>query len=337
MEISTANCKELILDVLKAQLVPFVAGSPGIGKSAIAFEIAKENNLEVIDIRLSQLDPSELQGFPMKMGDKAGYVPMNIFPIESDPIPVGKNGWLVLLDEFNSATMATQAAAYKLVLDRMVGMYKLHPRAAVIAAGNLVTDKAIVNRISTAMQSRLVHFQLSVDHEAWIKWADKNDIDHRIKSFIHFKPQALYNFNPSHNEETFPCPRTWEFSSKLIKPYSELPYDKLPLLAGAIGEGMAREAFAFFKIYGEVPTIQEIQSNPTGVRLGDEPSLHYALSGLIAHHLSDKNANALLKFLARLNIDFQVICLRSAIARNSEIKKSQAVKDWIVHNAREML
>ena len=74
MEISTANCKELILDVLKAQLVPFVAGSPGIGKSAIAFEIAKENNLEVIDIRLSQLDPSELQGFPMKMGDKAGYL-----------------------------------------------------------------------------------------------------------------------------------------------------------------------------------------------------------------------------------------------------------------------
>jgi hypothetical protein len=337
MNVTMNTAKSLVMDVLRAGLVPFLQSSPGIGKSSLAAEIAKDNNLEFIDVRLSQMDPADLQGFPMKMGDKAGYVPMNIFPIEGDSLPENKSGWLLLLDEFNSSPMATQAAAYKLVLDKMVGMHKLHKRCVVMAAGNLMTDKAIVNRISTAMQSRLIHFTIEVDHKAWIKWADKNGIDHRVKSFINFKPKALYNFDPNHTDSTFPCPRTHEFVSRLIKEYKEFPATKLPLLAGAVGEGMAREMFAFFKIYAEIPTINDIMTNPEHITLSSEPSVQYALTGLVSHHLSEKNTDKLMLFLNRLNIDFQIIALRSAIARNPEIKTTQALRSWVTVHAKELI
>jgi hypothetical protein len=330
------QAKELVKDVLRTKLVPFLQSSPGIGKSSLAREIANENDLEIIDLRLSQMDPADLNGFPFMKGDKAGYVPMNVFPIEGDSIPKGKNGWLLLLDEFNSAPMSVQAAAYKVVLDRQVGMHKLHDMCFVMAAGNLMTDKAIVNRVSTAMQSRLVHFTIEVDHKSWIKWADRHDIDYRVKSFINFKPEALHKFDPNHNEETFPCPRTHEFVSRLISPYKELPAEKLPLLAGAVGEGMAREMFAFFKIYGEIPTIGDILAKPESITIAEEPSIQYALSGLVGYHLSINNVDKLMKFLSRLNIDYQVITLRSAIARDPNIKKSEAVKDWIRVNASEL-
>lgn len=111
LTITMATAKELVMDVLKARLVPFLQSSPGIGKSALAKEIAEDNNLKMIDIRLSQMDPSDLQGFPMKIEDKAGYLPMNTFPIEGDPLPEGKDGWILLLDEMNSAPMSVQAAA----------------------------------------------------------------------------------------------------------------------------------------------------------------------------------------------------------------------------------
>jgi hypothetical protein len=111
----------------------------------------------------------------------------------------------------------------------------------------------------------------------------------------------------------------------------------LPLICGAIGEGMAREFFAFTKIYGELPTIQNILENPETITLSNEPSIHYALTGLISHHISEKNADKLMMFLRRLNIDFQVICIRSAIARDRKIKETKAIQAWIVDNAKDLM
>ena len=337
MEITLIQAKPLIMDALRAHLVPFLQSSPGIGKSSIAREIAEENQLKLIDVRLAQMDPTEISGFPTLRGEKATYLPMDMFPIEGDPIPEGYAGWLLLLDEMNSASLAVQSSAYRLILDRMVGQHPLHSRVAVMAAGNLSTDKAVVNRLSTAMQSRLIHFHIVADVREWTQWADKSGIDHRIKSFINWKPEMLHRFDPNHADVTFPCPRTWHFLSDMVNKYESLPAEKIPLMAGTIGEGAAREFFAFSKIYAELPSIDSIKQNPEGVHLPDEPSVQHALTGLIAHHLSLKNAAQLMKFLQRLNIDYQVICLRSALTKNADLRTSDVVKDWVRVNARELV
>jgi hypothetical protein len=351
MQITMATAEELVMDTLRPRLVPGLISSPGIGKSALAASIAKKGNLKLIDIRLSQMDPADLNGFPFLLKalnqdgteapTRAGYVPMNIFPIEEDPLPLDKNGnkmagWLILLDEFNSAPLSVQAAAYKVVLDRMIGMHKMHSRCWVITAGNLSTDKAIVNRVGTAMQSRLVWLEIKVCPEAWERWANANNIDYRVKSFINFKPEALHKFDPNHNEHTFPCPRTWEFVSRIIVPWKIIPVTKLPLLAGTVGEGMGREFFAYTKIYKQIPTIQEIIKTPGRVHVGDEPSLQHALSGLVSHHMTISNADALMVFVRRLAIDFQAIILRSAIAKDVRIMETLEVKKWIKVHAKEL-
>lgn len=83
---------------LKSNVVPFIQGSPGIGKSDIVRSIANKANLQVIDVRLSQCDPSDLLGFPKLTGAKAEYLPMAQFPIEGDTVPEGCNGWLLFLN-----------------------------------------------------------------------------------------------------------------------------------------------------------------------------------------------------------------------------------------------
>jgi hypothetical protein len=262
---------------------------------------------------------------------------METFPIVGDPLPAGKKGWLIMLDEFNSAPLAVQAAAYKLVLDKMVGMHRLHEKVIVMAAGNLSTDKAIVNRMGTAMQSRLIHLEIRVCDKVWGRWADRSNVDHRVKSFIKFKPDQLHKFDPNHADVTFACPRTWDFTSKIILPMKTIGIEKLPILAGTVGQGSGREFYSYTKIYGEIPTIEQILGDPEHVQFGPEPSMHYALSGLVAHHMRAANADILTKFIRRLAIDFQVVTLRSAIARDPEIRKQQEVKAWIVKNAAELL
>lgn len=57
---NVTEMKEATVNVLSAGLVPMVLGSPGIGKSDIIRAIAKDFKLKVIDMRLSQLDPTDL-------------------------------------------------------------------------------------------------------------------------------------------------------------------------------------------------------------------------------------------------------------------------------------
>lgn len=336
MQVNSVQARSMIINFIKAQLVPMIVGSPGCGKSQIVHGIAEEFNLKVIDLRLSQCDPTDLSGFPTIVGKKATYAPMDTFPIEGDKLPDGYAGWLLFLDEFNSAPPAVQAAAYKIVLDRMVGLNHLHKNVAIVCAGNLETDNAIVQPMSTALQSRLVHLELSVDHKVWIDWATSNGIDHTITSYIEFKPGNLFSFKPDHVDSTYACPRTWEFANRLLKVVPVDSKEALPMLAGTLSEGIAREFLGFCKIHKQLPDIKQIVTNPTSIPMPSEPSILYALTGAISHHATLENFGKVMTFVSRMPVEFQVVCLRACIRRNRGLASHEALQKWLKDSSAEL-
>ena len=60
MQVHHDQLVELIKAYVPAQIVPMITGSPGIGKSAVVHQVAEEYNLKVIDLRLAQCDPTDL-------------------------------------------------------------------------------------------------------------------------------------------------------------------------------------------------------------------------------------------------------------------------------------
>lgn len=333
MQVKISQATSIITKYMQAKLVPMLVGSPGMGKSAIVHQIAEHYNLKVIDLRLSQCDPTDLLGFPTINGDKAGYKPMETFPIEGDPIPEGYSGWLLFLDEFNSAGTAVQAAAYKLILDRMVGIYHLHKNVAVVCAGNLETDNAIVTPMSTAMQSRLVHIELVVDVQEFTDWAASNGIDHRITDYIKFKPSNLYAFVPDHTDKTFACSRTWEFANRVLKVTEDNDPDRLPMLAGTISEGIAREFLTFCKIYQSLPKIAQIMDAPEHTAVPVEPSILFAMTGSLSHNATADNLEQLMKYIVRLPVEFQVVALKETIRRNKSLTSHASIQKWVSSSA----
>ena len=333
---NSIELEESIIDVIQAGLVAMVTSSPGLGKSAIANKICKIFNLVMIDLRLSQCDPTDLLGFPSHNGDRMGYVPPEHFPLEGfDTLPKGKNGWLLFLDEFSSAPLSVQAAAYKLVLDRQVGLHKLHKNVAILCAGNKDTDGAIVNRMSTAMQSRLVHLELDVDVKTWLAWASENSIDYRVVSYIESRPEHLHQFDPNHNDKTFSCPRTWEFASKLIKGKETSPR-MLNMLIGTVSAGIAHEFNAHLSYCSDLPTIAQITANPNTIAIPDDPSLLYATSHMVAAYLEENNADKLMEYIKRLPLEFGTTAIRSALKRNKELLKLPPVRTWASDVASEI-
>lgn len=336
MDASPKLLLEALPLVLQSKLVPYISGSPGIGKSEIVKQVADSFNLQLIDVRLSQLDSVDLLGFPMVKGDKTIFVPPEVFPISTDPLPKDKHGWLLFLDELSSASMSTQAAAYKLILDKKVGQHNLHSNVAIVAAGNKATDKAIVNKLGTAMQTRLVHFELSVKLTDWLEWAHTNKIDSRIISFIEFRPELLQNFDPNHRDNTFPCPRTWEFASKLLSGVDKLKNVHLLSIAGTVGEGAAREFRGFTDIYDNLPKFTEILAKPDSIAIPTKPDVLYALTGLIAFNVKKQVIQQVMVFVKRLPLEFQIITWISALRYDRNLLDSPELKQWVKDNALEV-
>lgn len=342
MQVKISQAIPMVEAFIQQKIVPLIVGSPGIGKSQIVYQIAKKYNLKVIDLRLAQCDPTDLAGFPKLIGDnKAGYAPMEYFPIEGDQLPKTPDGhcydgWLLFLDELTSAVPALQAAAYKLILDRMVGNHRLHKNVAIVAAGNLETDNAIVQAMSTALQSRLAHIELVVDLDEWVNWAGVQKIDHRIPAYVKFKPEMLHAFKPDHTDHTYACPRTWEFANRVLKQTRDDDSIRLPMLAGVLSEGVAREFLGFIKIYKELPTIAQIEANPDGVPVSEEPSILWALAGSLSSKVTDSNIAKLLKYVKRIPAEFQVFTLRQTVRRNEHMLDHPAVKEWVVDSAIEL-
>ena len=338
MQVKIPQAIDLVTDYIKAGIVPMLHGSPGIGKSQIVHQIAQQYGLELIDLRLSQCDPTDLAGFPQidEARKKAGYLPMDTFPLEGESPKAGYNGWLLFFDEANSAPKAVQAAAYKILLDRKIGQHSLHKNCALVAAGNLETDGAIVEEMSTALQSRLSHIELQVDSDSWVEWAQKSDVHHMITSFIQFKPGQLYTFKADHTDKTYACPRTWEFANRVMKVTEDKPANRLPMLSGTLSEGVAREFLTFVKIYDDLPKPAQIMANPETIKVPSEPSILYALTGTLSHNATPQNFESLMKFIVRLPVEFQVVTMRETIRRNKAMMAHAAVQKWVTESAAKL-
>lgn len=60
MALSIKNSKKAVLTCLEAGLTPLLKGQPGVGKSAIMKEVAGHLQLKLIDVRLAQCEPTDL-------------------------------------------------------------------------------------------------------------------------------------------------------------------------------------------------------------------------------------------------------------------------------------
>ena len=339
MTIKASEAPEQLSIVLEAGLVPFLTGAPGIGKSDIIKAIADEHNLELIDIRLSQLDPVDLNGFPTLKGDRSVFLPSSLFPLEGDALPEGKDGFLLFFDEFNSAPLSVQAASYKIILDKYVGGHKLHEECYIVAAGNTLADKAIVNRLSTAMQSRLVHLELSTDHVSWLKWARNHKINPFILSFIEFQPDRVMNFDPNHSEHTFACPRTWTFLNELSKS-DRFEFERnTAIIEGTIGEGVANEFLGFIGQIETLTPLSELIRKPLDAIVPTKVDTLFAVTAMFSNQEALDNLSEVMKYIERLPLEYQVIALRNIIAfgdNTSVMMDIPEISQWIKDHQNEL-
>lgn len=325
--ISFQHAERLVKTALSAGLSIKLSGSPSSGKTAIGYKIARENDLVPIVFSLMDHEPTDICGLPDLSGEKATFKPFDTFPLEGEELPEGKRGWLVMLDEHSSGTRAMQAASNKLLYERMVGNKPLHPLCAVMAMGNLATDNAYVIEEPAHTKSRMAHLYVQQDIGEWVDWAFKAELDSRVISYAEMKPTLITKYDPEHVDINYPCARTMEMLSDVIKGES-VDRPLLPLVQGILGQGAGLEFYNFCQLKDELPTIQEILAEPTTTLVPTKTNHLYALCNLISEHFTPEQATTLMDYILRLPTDKQYFIFRAAVMRDPKLIRHEGLSDW---------
>lgn len=252
-------------------------GPPGVGKSQIVRDIGSRHSVKVVDIRLSQMEPSDLRGIPFRIDDTVEWAVPAMLP---DTKRHGAKG-ILFLDEITSAAPTVSAAAYQLILDRRLGEYQVPDGWAIFAAGNRQGDRGVTYSMPAPLANRFSHLEFETHLDDWVLWAYSNNIDERVIAFLRFRPELLFDFDPAHNPVAFPSPRSWEFAHRALQKFQHNADLLLGSLQACVGPAAGIELKAFIDNLDNLPDIDAITSGDKSVPVPKETDLQYAVAAAL--------------------------------------------------------
>jgi len=293
--VTAAQARKSLLRAFKVQRPLFLWGPPGIGKSELVEGITRDLGGLMIDLRLGQMEPTDIRGIPFYNKDigKMDWAEPVELPDEETaaqyPIVV------LFLDELNSAAPSVQSAAYQLILNRRIGKYKLPDNVVMVAAGNRESDKGVTYRMPTPLANRFIHQEMKVDFPSWQEWAVNNNIHKDVVGYLSFAKQDLYDFDAKSASRAFATPRSWTFVSQLLDDASD-DDTTMNLIAGTVGEGLAVKFMAHKKVASRMPNpadilsgkVKDLQVKEVSAMYSLVISMCYELKGAIENKVEDK-------------------------------------------------
>lgn len=240
---SLSKIKDPVKSLINLNIPVMLWGPTGLGKSSLIKEIAKDLNRPVIDIRLSQVEFSDLRGIPYISKDqKVLWSIPSFFP--TDP----NDDSIIFLDEINTAHSSVLSAAYQLILDRQIGEYILPPKVSLVAAGNRTEDNDELTEIPRPLLNRFCHFEVKYNFDSWFEHA-KNNHNKYVLDYLSSNKSELFDLSP--NTRAFNTPRSWERVSQIMSSFPSEISSSLtilqPLIESCIGEPAAIKFMSFLK------------------------------------------------------------------------------------------
>lgn len=287
--VSPAEAVSLVTHFISRKRPVMLWGPPGIGKSDTVFAVGKSLGRNVIDIRLSLWDPTDIKGIPffnMKTETMEWAQPGEL-PFNADATDI------IFFDELNSAAPAVQAAAYQLILNRRVGQRQLPAGVDIVAAGNRNTDGGVTYKMPKPLANRLSHLTIRADHESWYAWGIDNNLHPDVMGYLGVHKQDLFDFDPKSNQHAFATPRSWFFTSELLYSSNHLAESQVTdLVSGTVGEGMAVKFMTHRKTAGALPRPEDVLDGKVTELKVKEISAHYSMIIALCYELRDRHTKA---------------------------------------------
>jgi hypothetical protein len=280
--LSIAQCAELIATVATETTV-LVQGDIGAGKSSILHMLADRlpgHTACYFDCTTKDLGDITLPRIADTAADGASLPFVSYATNEELGAHINKP-IILMIDEYGKANPAVKNALLRLMQERQIGSYKLHPDSLIFATTNLGAE-GVGDMLPPHARNRIMVVRMAKPSSThWIEWGINNGMDPSVLGWVRENPQLMQSFdevqNPDDNpyiyhpraqRAAFVTPRSLHKASNLLKRRGGLDDHTITAgLIGTLGERGAMDLMAFVRLANDLPSLESIKRDPLNAKV----------------------------------------------------------------------
>lgn len=206
-------------------------GPPGVGKTQIMEQIAKECKIGLVAYTITHHTRQSAVGLPFIKEKEYGGKQFSVTEYTMSEIiasvyekmeQTGMKEGILFIDEINCVSETLAPTMLQFLQGKTFGNQKVPEGWVIVAAGNPPEYNKSVRDFDVVTLDRLKRIDVSANFEVWKEYAYKQEIHPAVISYLELRKQNFYRVETTADGKLFATARGWEDLSQLIHVYEKL-------------------------------------------------------------------------------------------------------------------
>ena len=206
----------------------FLVGAPGIGKTAIAAQVAQEMHIGFVSYSITHHTRQSALGLPFITDREFGgrtwrmseYTMSEIIASVYDQMErTGVREGILFLDEINCVSETLAPAMLQFLQYKVFGRHRVPDGWVVVTAGNPPEYNRSARDFDMVTLDRLKKVEIEPDYGAWRAWAKDALLHPAVPAYLDVRREDFYQVSSTVDGESFVTPRGWVDLSDMLRLY----------------------------------------------------------------------------------------------------------------------
>ena len=240
-------------------------GPPGIGKTAIMEQVARECEIGLVSYTITHHTRQSAIGLPFieekTFGGKeyhvTEYTMSEIIASVYEKIEqTGLKEGILFLDEINCVSETLAPTMLQFLQGKTFGNHKVPDGFIIVSAGNPPEYNRSVREFDIVTLDRVRKMEIEEDFSVFKEYGYRNGIHDAILSYLELKKENFYHIETTVDGKSFVTARGWEDLSRMIYLYEELelPIDEELIFQYLQYKKTAKDFASYYELYKKYKT-----------------------------------------------------------------------------------